>query len=193
MQVRPGSTGDTMKITDSIWKTTDELYANFDRGLIDFIRKTPEFIADVNEAIPEARKIYYSPDWEKIGDMDIGSRVLCVYIGIKNGNGSQNDMCQLAEMSPKTYRKYRDKWSSRLEIEYNKYEKEMREAIRNFMLWNVLAFSTDGIKEIKRHGITNEEAFLKHMKEKDIPYIVECVQECFDSLTPEEKEVVMSI
>jgi hypothetical protein len=180
-------------MTDSFWKTTDELYASFDRGLIDYIRKMPEFIADVEKAMPEARKIYYSLDWEKIGDMDMGSRVLCVYIGIKNGNGSQNELCQLAELSPKTYRKYRDKWSSRLEIEYNNYEKAMCEAVRNTMLWNVLAFSTDGRKEIKRHGITNEKAFLKLMEDKDIPYTVECVQECFDSLTQKEKEIVMSI
>jgi hypothetical protein len=55
---KPGTRGDAMKITNSIWKITEELYTNFDRGLIDYIRKTPEFIADVEKAMPESRKIY---------------------------------------------------------------------------------------------------------------------------------------
>jgi hypothetical protein len=82
-------------------------------------------------------------------------------------------------MSPKTYRKYRDKWSSRHEIEYNKYKNELRKAIRNFMLWNVPTFTRDGMKE-KKTWNSNEDAFLKLMEDKDIPYIVDCVQECFE-------------
>jgi hypothetical protein len=101
--------------------------------------------------------------------MDIGSRVLCGYIGIKNGNESQNEQCQLAEMSPKTYRKYRDKWSSQHEIEYNKYENELREAIINFMLWNVLTFTRDGMKEIKKHGIQMKTHSLNSGKRKTFP------------------------
>jgi hypothetical protein len=45
----------------------------------------------------------------------------------------------------------------------------------------------------KKTWNSNEDTFLTLREEKDIPYIVDCVQECFDSLTPKEKEMVMSI
>jgi hypothetical protein len=121
-----------------------------------------------------------------------GLRTLCVFIGIKNGSGSQNDLCQLASLSPKTYRKYRDKHSSRLDIEYKNYEKAMSEAVRNTMLWNVLAFSTDGRKEIEKLGVENRNVFLRLMEAKEFPYTVECIKECWDSLAQREKDECMS-
>jgi hypothetical protein len=125
-------------------------------------------------------------NWNNVCTLDLLSRVRCVFIALQDGIGSQNEICKLAKLSPKTYRKYRDEHIEDLEHEYVEYNKLCYEKVRNFMTWNLLSFAKYGHKEFDKLGVNDTDKFTEIMEFKGFPFLVECINECYGTLTPDE-------
>jgi hypothetical protein len=174
-------------MNETIWHTTEELYAEFGKEYVNSMFNDPSFISDVEHGFKVLKNDFLVEiDWDKVREMPLLHRVLIVFFEIQSDRGSQNDMCKMAQLSPKTYRKYRDENIEDFTEQLMEYENQIKEKVRNIILWIISDFARVSTKELNRLGIEYER-FSKLMEAKGYPYDVEDFWECLNSLTPTER------
>ena len=98
----------------------------------------------------------------------------------------QNDACKEIHLSPKTYRTYRDGNDDLVDNFLADFHKDIDERVVNAYVHESLTFVHEAANEVMSAYGLNPVKFLERMQEKNIPMMMEGIEDCYKSLSKGE-------